>query len=484
MFEARDLQVALTFDDVLLLPGYSETLPKDIRTEAPFSRHVTLPIPLVSAAMDTVTEARLAIALAHYGGIGVIHRNLSIERQAQEVVKVKRSAHGVIRDPVTLAPDAPVRRAKELLEAFNISGLPICEGPKVVGVLTHRDLQFLDEMDRPIREVMTREGLVTAPPDTTLEQAREILRKNKVEKLLLVDARFHLCGLITMRDIRMTEHFPNACRDEQGRPRVAAAIGVHDGERAAALVEAGVDVLVVDSAHGHSKNVLAAVREAKALGVDVVAGNVGTAEGTQALLRAGADGIKVGIGPGSICTTRIVAGVGVPQLTAIAECARAAEGSGVPIIADGGIRFSGDIVKAIAAGAHAVMLGGLLAGVAESPGEVIHVGGRAFKMVRGMGSIGAMLSGSRDRYKQGHVTRPDHLIPEGIEGRVPYKGPIEALLRQLVGGLQSGMGYCGVETIEALREKGRFVRVTPAGGVESHPHNIEITKESPNYIVE
>jgi len=474
----------LTFDDVLLVPRESDILPRDAQLATRFSRNVPLNIPLVSAAMDTVTEEKLAVALAREGGIGVIHRNLSIEGQIREVDKVKRSANGVILDPVTLPPTATIREARAIMQRYNISGLPIVEGARqVVGILTRRDCRFQRSDDTPVGEIMTKDKLVTAPPGTSLEQAREILFRHKVEKLILVERGAELAGLITMKDLNMLQAFPSSVVDGRGRLRVAAAIGVHDYERAEGLVKAGVDVLVVDTAHGHSANVANTVREMKRRHpVDVVAGNVATAEGARSLVEAGVDGIKVGIGPGSICTTRIVAGVGVPQLTAVLDVVHALKGTGVPVIADGGIRFSGDLVKALAAGASCAMLGSLFAGLEESPGEVILYKGRSFKTVRGMGSLGAMQAGGKERYRQGHVTETDKLVPEGIEGMVPYKGKLSAFVYQLVGGVRAGMGYVGAGTIPALWERARFVRITDAGRRESHPHDVTITKESPNYF--
>ncbi|MFO1009397.1 MAG: IMP dehydrogenase [Planctomycetota bacterium] len=472
----------LTFDDVLLVPRPSDVMPRDVKLATRFSRNVALNVPLSSAAMDTVTEEKLAVALAREGGLGVIHRNLSIEAQVREVDKVKRSANGVILDPVTLEPKATIREAREIMARFNISGLPIVDGKKVVGILTRRDCRFQTSDDTPVGQIMTKENLVTAPPGTSLDQARNLLFKHKVEKLLIVDKDMRLAGLITMKDVNMLAAFPNSATDARGRLRVAAAIGVNDYERAEGLVKAGVDVLVVDTAHGHSSNVMSTVKELKKrFQVDVVAGNVATAEGAKALADAGADGVKVGIGPGSICTTRIVAGIGVPQLTAVMDCARALQGTDVPVIADGGIRFSGDIVKALAAGASCVMLGSLFAGLEESPGEVILYKGRSFKSVRGMGSIGAMMQGSKERYRQGEVATADKLVPEGIEGMVPYKGKLSDYAYQLVGGVRAGLGYCGARTVTELWEKRQFIRITAAGVKESHPHDVTITKESPNY---
>lgn len=485
--EAKIIQDGITFDDVLLLPARSNVVPGDTDTSTQLTRRVRLNIPLLSAPMDTVTESALAIALAQAGGLGVIHKNLSIDQQVREVTKVKRSANGVITDPVTLPPEAPAEVAHKLMAEQNISGVPIVVQPenKVVGILTRRDLMFLADHDKAIHEVMTGTGLVTAPPDTTLEQAEAILFENKVEKLLLVDGDNRLAGLITMRDIAKLTQFPRACRDDRGRLRVGAAVGVHQLDRVDALIGAEVDVITVDSAHGHSDNVVETVRAIKArYDIDIIAGNVATEQGARDLIEAGADAVKVGIGPGSICTTRVVTGVGVPQMTAIANACRAADGAGVPIIADGGIRHSGDITKALAAGASAVMLGSLFAGLDESPGDLVIHMGRRYKTYRGMGSQGAMMDGSADRYSQKGVTKKDKLVPEGVEGRVPYRGPLADFVYQMVGGLKAGMGYCGTHTIEALRAEGRFVRVSGASLAENHPHDIQITRESPNYSAE
>ncbi len=484
------LYTAITFDDVLLLPAYSEVVPSQVDVTTHLTRRIQLNIPLLSSPMDTVTESAMAIALAKSGGIGVIHKNMSIQKQTEEVYKVKRSANGIIVDPVTLRPEAPVSRARELMDLHNVSGVPITDGEgRLVGILTRRDLRFLEESDLPISDVMTRENLVTATGTVTLEQAERILTAKKVEKLLLVDESYKLTGLITIKDIDMMKRFPNACKDAQGRLRVGAAVGVLDFERAESLIENGVDVLVVDSAHGHSANVIQTVREIKQRwDIDVVAGNVATEEGCRDLLEAGADAVKVGIGPGSICTTRVISGVGVPQVTAVRNAARAAAGTDVSIIADGGIRFSGDITKAIAAGAHCVMIGGLFAGLAESPGRTILYQGRTFKAYRGMGSLGAMVKGSSERYRQADIAASGQdngkLVPEGVEGRVPFKGPLGDYVYQLVGGLRAGMGYCGTRTIEQLRTQAKFIQVTPASARESHPHDIAITQEAPNYSPE
>jgi IMP dehydrogenase len=477
----------LTFDDVLLEPGYSEVIPSEVDIGSHLTRNIPLNLPMVSSPMDTVTESDMAVAMAQLGGIGIIHKNMSIEQQAMQVDRVKRSEHGVIVDPVTLPPETPAGEAVRLMDERNIGGVPITVNGRLVGILTRRDLRFLDSKDRPISEIMTKDNLVTAPENTKLEDAERILLENKVEKLLLVDDDYQLKGLITIRDIDKNLQFPRASKDSRGRLRVGAAIGVFDFERAAQLVEKGVDVLVVDSAHGHSKNVIETVAAIKRkLLIDVIAGNVATVEGARALADAGADAVKVGIGPGSICTTRIISGIGVPQLSAIANAAKALAGTDIPIIADGGIRFSGDITKALAAGAWTVMVGGLLAGVDESPGEMILYQGRSFKRYRGMGSLGAMMKGSSERYRQGHAPTGDQskLVPEGVEGRVSYKGALQPLMYQMTGGLRSGMGYVGVQTIRELREKARFIQVTAASVRENHPHDIAITQESPNYSVE
>ena len=472
----------LTFDDVLLIPAKSDVLPKEVDLTTKLSSKITLNIPLMTAAMDTVTESRMAIAIAREGGIGVIHKNMSIEKQVQEVDKVKRSENGVIVNPFFLSPEHYVYDANDLMSKYKISGVPVCENGKLVGILTNRDLRFMTDYNVKIKEVMTKENLVTAPVGTTLHQAKEILMRHKIEKLPLVDKDGNLKGLITIKDIEKTVQYPNSARDENGRLLCAAAIGVTSDvlDRAGALVEAQVDALVLDSAHGHSQNIINCVKKVKAAFPDVtlIAGNVATAEGTEALIKAGADTIKVGIGPGSICTTRIVAGIGVPQITAVYDSACMAAKYNIPIIADGGIKYSGEIVKAIAAGANVVMVGSLVAGCEESPGDSEIYQGRQFKVYRGMGSIGAMKSGSRDRYFQEDNKK---LVPEGVEGRVPYKGLLSETVYQMMGGLRSGMGYCGCHTVGELQSNAKFVRITNAGLIESHPHNVFITKEAPNY---
>ncbi len=476
----------LTFDDVLLEPRYSEVVPSEVDVSTQLTARIRLRIPLLSSPMDTVTESDMAIALAQEGGLGIIHKNLSIERQAEEVQKVKRSANGIISNPATLRPTDSLSHAREIMDQYHVSGLPIttAEG-RLVGIITRRDLRFLEDWGLPIAEVMTKENLVTATGTVTLEEAEKILMAKKVEKLLLVDEDLRLTGLITIKDIDMMRRFPQACKDGQGRLRVGAAVGVHDYERVEALIHKGVDVLVVDSAHGHSANVVQTVRSIKKQwDIDVVAGNVATTEGCKDLIAAGADAVKVGIGPGSICTTRVISGVGVPQITAIHRAAQAAEPAKVPLIADGGIRYSGDLTKALSAGAHAAMIGGLFAGLAESPGAQILYQGRTFKVYRGMGSLGAMVQGSSERYRQGSQRGPDKLVPEGVEGRVPFKGNLGPFVYQLVGGLRAGMGYCGAKTIEQLRKDSRFIQVTPASVRESHPHDITITQEAPNYSTE
>ena len=483
------LKEGLTFDDVLLVPDYSEVLPHEVDVTTYITRSIKLNIPIVSAAMDTVTEARLAIALAREGGMGIIHRNMPIKDQAREVEKVKKSESGMILNPVTVRPEATVREALEIMERYRISGVPVVdEDDKLVGILTNRDLRFIKptDYDKPVSAFMTRENLITAQEGITLEEATEILQKYKVEKLPIVDGEGKIKGLITIKDIVKRKKYPSACKDDLGRLRVGAAVGTGNDtlDRVSALVEVGVDLIVVDTAHGHSKRVIETVRKIKERfpDLDLVAGNVATAEGTKALIEAGADAVKVGVGPGSICTTRIVAGVGVPQITAIMEAYSVAKDHGVPVIADGGIRYSGDIVKALAAGASVVMLGNLLAGTEEAPGETIYYHGRAYKVYRGMGSLGAMMSRlSSDRYGQ---DRMEKYVPEGIEGRVPYKGKLSDVVYQLVGGLRSGMGYTGCRTIRELQEGAKFVKITWAGYRESHVHDVQITKEAPNYWME
>jgi len=480
---------ALTFDDVLLVPGFAAVHPREVETRTRFSRGITLNIPIVSAAMDTVTEAELAIALAREGGIGVIHKNLSIRDQCTQVDQVKRSESGMIVDPVTLPPSATLGDAQAIMGRFHISGVPITEGGRLVGILTNRDLRFETRMGRRVSEVMTRDNLVTAPVGTTLEQAQEILQRHRIEKLPVVDAGGALRGLITVKDIEKRIRHPQASKDPLGRLRVAAAVGAAGDylERATELVAAGVDALVVDSAHAHSKGVLDAARRVREKFPDaqLVVGNVGTFEGAQAAAGAGADAVKVGMGPGAICTTRVVTGAGMAQITAVLEAARALEGTNVPIIADGGIKYSGDIVKALAAGAHSVMIGSLFAGTEESPGEVVLLEGRSYKVYRGMGSLSAMArsEGSRERYFQENADELSKMVPEGIEGRVPFKGPLAQSVLQMVGGLRAGMGYCGVRDIEELRTRTRFVQVSSAGLTESHPHDVTITQEAPNYEI-
>ncbi|MFZ5989862.1 MAG: IMP dehydrogenase [Bacillota bacterium] len=482
--EDRFSKIGLTFDDVLLVPQKSEMLPRDIDVTTRLTKTLKLNIPLMSSAMDTVTESRLAIAIAREGGVGIIHKNMSITDQALEVDKVKRSEHGVIVDPFFLSPEHHVYEAMELMAKYKISGVPITENNKLVGIITNRDLRFETNYNKKIKEVMTKERLVTAPEGTTLDEAQEILRRHKIEKLPIVDANGNLKGLITIKDIEKAIQYPHSAKDSKGRLLAGAAVGVTSDmmERVLALVNVKVDVIALDSAHGHSKNIIEAVKKIKDAypGLQVIAGNVATAEGTRELIEAGADAIKVGIGPGSICTTRVVAGIGVPQITAINDCSQAAKEYGIPIIADGGIKYSGDIPKAIAAGADVVMIGNLFAGTEESPGESEIYQGRRFKVYRGMGSLGAMQKGSKDRYFQEDANK---LVPEGVEGRVPYKGPLSDTVFQLVEGLKHGMGYCGTKTIEDLKTKSKFIRITSAGLRESHPHDIYITKEAPNYSI-
>lgn len=484
--QQKFLGEALTFDDVLLVPSYSEVLPREVDLSTQLTRGLRLNAPVVSAAMDTVTENKLAIAIARMGGIGIIHKNMSIEDQAEQVRSVKRSESGMIIDPVTLSEDATVGDALALMRKFKIGGIPIInEDNKLIGILTNRDLRFETRLDRSVRQVMTTENLVTAPVGTNLEQARDILQEHKIEKLPVVENGNTLVGLITYKDIMKVQDYPNSCKDSYGRLVVGAAVGVTGDmlERVDALVRVGVDVICIDTAHGHSRGVLEAIKLVKEHYPDlqVAGGNVATTEGAQALIEAGADGVKVGVGPGSICTTRVVAGVGVPQLSAIHNAAQAVKNTGVPIIADGGIRYSGDIVKALAGGASTIMAGGLFAGVEEAPGETIIYEGRKFKVYRGMGSLGAMSMGSKDRYFQDVEDDIKKLVPEGIEGRVPYKGTVAEVMTQYLGGLRAGMGYCGAPSIDALRENAQFVKISGAGVAESHPHNVTITKEAPNY---
>lgn len=473
----------ITFDDVLLVPRLSDVVPTEIETATRLTRNIRLNIPVVSAAMDTVTTATLAIALAQEGGIGIIHRNFSPADQAREVTRVKRFEAVVISDPICLSPEETASTARRVMRENNISGIPITIGRKLVGIITSRDLRFLSDDGRKLSEVMTKQPLVTAKVGTSIEEAKSLLSRNKVEKLLIVDDEFQLRGLITMKDINKQTIHPTACKDARGRLRVGAALGVHDYDRAAGLVEADADVLCVDTAHGHSKNVLETVKEIKRRWPErpVIAGNIATSEAARDLIKAGADALKVGIGPGSICTTRVIAGVGVPQISAVMAVAREADGADIPVIADGGIRHSGDITKALAAGASAVMIGSLFAGTNESPGETIIYKGRSYKSYRGMGSEGAMIAGSKDRYGQGAITERSKLVPEGVEGMVPTKGSLSDFVYQLVGGLRAGMGYCGCRSVEALRRDTRFLRVSMASLRESHPHDIMITKESPNY---
>ncbi len=478
----------MTFDDVLLLPQKSDVLPSEVSTQTALTRRIRLNIPIVSAAMDTVTESRLAIALAQQGGIGFIHRNMPLEKQASEVDKVKRSESGMIVDPITMSPENRIHEALEMMKHYKISGVPITKNGKLVGILTNRDLRFENRLDLLVSEVMTKDNLITVPVGTTLEEAQAILHKHRVEKLLVVDKDYILKGLITVKDIQKKIQYPNSAKDSHGRLLVGAAIGVTGDylERTEALIKAKADVIAVDTAHGHSKRVMEVVKLLKQRfpETEVVAGNVATSEGTADLIRCGADGVKVGIGPGSICTTRVVSGAGVPQVTAIMECTRTARELGVPLIADGGVKFSGDLAKAIAAGADTIMIGSLFAGTDESPGEIVLFQGRSFKSYRGMGSLAAMQAGSRDRYHMEGETNEQKLVPEGIEGRVPFKGSLSAMVTQLVGGLKAGMGYCGCRSIQELKEKGKFIRITAAGLKESHVHDVIITKEAPNYRLE
>ncbi|MBA4366981.1 MAG: IMP dehydrogenase [Desulfobacterium sp.] len=476
---------AFSFDDVLLLPSYSDIVPKDVDTSTRLTRNISLNIPIVSAAMDTVTESRTSISMARAGGIGFIHRNLSIEEQAREVDQVKKSESGMIVDPVTVHPDKTIEDVHALMKQYRISGVPVIKGNQLVGIVTNRDLRFETKLDKKVSEVMTKENLVTVSEGIDLEESKKLLHEHRIEKLLVVDSKGQLTGMITIKDIEKIKKYPKACKDSMGRLRVGAAVGVGDDmeARAEALLKAGADILVIDTSHGHSGNVIRAVKKLKSSfpKMELVAGNVATADGAEALINAGVDAVKVGIGPGSICTTRIVAGVGVPQITAILNCRAISNKTGIPLIADGGIKFSGDITKAIGAGAHSVMLGGLFAGTEESPGETIFLQGRSYKVYRGMGSLEAMKKGSRDRYYQTEEVEDDKLVPEGIVGRVPYKGTITSNIQQLIGGLKAGMGYVGSRTIEELREKARFVKISAAGLRESHVHDVIITKEAPNY---
>ncbi|MBI5287327.1 MAG: IMP dehydrogenase [Deltaproteobacteria bacterium] len=483
----NELKKGLTFDDVLLIPAYSQILPKDVDVSTRLTNTIRLNIPILSAAMDTVTEFRMAIAMAQEGGMGIIHKNMSVDAQAGEVERVKKYESGIILDPLTLEPGQRIYEALDIMRRRQISGLPVVKNGKLVGILTNRDLRFEERLDKRVLDVMTKK-VVTAPVGITLGKAREILHRHRIEKLPVVDAKGRLKGLITIKDIEKTEKYPNACKDEFGCLRVGAAVGVSPDreERASILLKVGVDVIVIDTAHGHTKGVIDAVKNTKKNfpGCRLIAGNVATGEGAEALIKAGVDAIKVGVGPGSICTTRVVTGVGVPQITAIMDCVRVAKGYGIPVVADGGIKFSGDITKALAAGADSVMIGGLFAGTDESPGETVLYHGRTYKVYRGMGSIEAMKKGSKDRYFQEELEEEVKLVPEGIEGRVPYKGPLSSSVYQLVGGLRSGMGYCGCRTIQELHEKARFIRITTSGLRESHVHDVIITKEAPNYKIE
>ena len=474
----------LTFDDVLLIPAHSDVLPRDVDVRTHLTQNVTLNIPIMSAGMDTVTEAEMAIAMAREGGIGVIHKNMSIDEQAREVKLVKRSEHGIIVDPIYLAPDNTLSDADELMNKYHISGVPITENGKLVGIITNRDMRFETDLSRPISDIMTSKGLITAPEHTTMEEAKRILQAHRIEKLPLVDDAGHLKGLITIRDIEKMRKYPKSSKDSDGRLKVAAAIGVTSDveDRVEALLDAKADVLVIDTAHGHSEGVLQTIRRLRKAfpHLELIAGNVATYDATKALIEAGVSAVKVGIGPGSICTTRVIAGIGVPQITAIYDCAKAAEGTGIPIIADGGIQYSGDIAKALGAGASCVMLGNLLAGTEEAPGEMIIYQGKNYKSYRGMGSLGAMQAGSKDRYFQQNAKK---LVPEGIEGRIPYKGHVSDVLFQLIGGLRASMGYCGAKNIKAMNEDTQFIQITGAGLRESHPHDVSITKEAPNYSV-
>ena len=485
MLENDQIQEGLTFDDLLLLPAESSVLPREVDTSVPLTGNISLSIPIVSAAMDTVTESRVAICMAQEGGIGIIHRNMSIEDQALEVDKVKKSESGMVVDPITIEPEQRVREALTLMSKYKISGVPVVRKQKLVGILTNRDLRFETNLDQPVSAVMTKENLVTVASDITLDDSKKILHALRIEKLLVVDDNYNLKGLITIKDIEKIRKYPNACKDSLGRLRVGAAVGVLDrAERVDALLKAGADVIVIDTSHGHSKGVIKAVRDTKSVFPDceLIAGNVATYEGAEALIKAGVDAVKVGVGPGSICTTRVVAGVGVPQMTAIRNCFEACRKHDIPLIADGGVKFSGDVVKALGAGAHSVMIGGLFAGTEESPGETVLFQGRSYKVYRGMGSLEAMRSGSKDRYYLEDDMESDmKLVPEGIVGRVPFRGTLSASIHQLVGGIKAGMGYIGCRTIEELREKAQFIKITSAGLRESHVHDVIITKEAPNY---
>jgi IMP dehydrogenase len=480
----QEIKMALTFDDLLLVPAESTILPKDVDTRTSLTNNIIMNIPIVSAAMDTVTESQTAICMSREGGIGIIHRNMSIERQTLEVDKVKKSESGMIVDPITIGPEQKVKDALELMSRYKISGVPVVKGRKLVGILTNRDLRFETNLDQPVSNVMTKDKLVTVSQNISLEDSKKLLHKHRIEKLLVVDDDFSLRGLITIKDIEKIQKYPNACKDQLGRLRVGGAVGITDREaRVQALLNAGCDVICIDTSHGHSRGVLDAVRDTKKNfpACEVIAGNVATFEGAEALIKAGVDAVKIGVGPGSICTTRIVAGIGVPQMTAIMECARASAQYGIPIIADGGIKYSGDITKALGAGAHCVMIGGLFAGTEESPGETVLFQGRSYKVYRGMGSLEAMKEGSRDRYMQDDIESTLKLVPEGIEGRVPFRGSLSNSIYQIMGGVKAGMGYVGCRSLPELRKKARFVRITTSGLRESHVHDVIITKEAPNY---
>ena len=482
------IQEGLTFDDILLVPAYSQVLPRDVDVRTSLTREISLNIPIISAAMDTVTEAQTSISLAREGGMGIIHRNMSVHSQTQEVDKVKKSESGMIVDPLTIDPEKPIHEVLGLMERYRISGVPVVKGDRLVGIVTNRDLRFETDLNKRVSEVMTKDNLVTVPEGITLEDSKSLLHEHRIEKLLVVDDKGRLTGLITIKDIEKIKKYPRACKDHLGRLRVGAAVGIGSDmeERAQSLLEAGADVIVIDTSHGHSQGVLKAVEQLKGTFKDIqlIAGNVATPEGAESIVKAGADGVKIGVGPGSICTTRIIAGAGVPQVTAIMNCKPVSEKTGVPLIADGGIKFSGDVTKAIAVGAHVVMIGGLFAGTDESPGETILFQGRSYKVYRGMGSLEAMKKGAKDRYYQEDLAADAKLVPEGIVGRVPYKGTLSGSVFQLVGGLKAGMGYVGCRTIDELWEKARFVRVTSAGLRESHVHDVIITKEAPNYRLE